>query len=62
MAIDAKSVVTFERQPLVAEMKFLISVLPPEGTYQNNVDALLAHGHLVKKGMFKFLKDGLVIK
>ncbi len=40
---------------------FEISALPPEGTFQ-----MLTHfsiyGHLVKKAMFKFLKDGLVLK
>ncbi len=45
MAIDAKNVATFEKRPLVAELKFKmsqielffihsISALPPEGAFQ----------------------------
>ena len=44
VAIDIKSVLTFENCPLVAENTFNM------------------YGHLVKIAMFRFLKDGPVVK
>ena len=72
MSIDAKSVITFEKCSLVAELKskmlqngrlshFSISALPAEGAFE-----MLTHFHhlwpLGQKVSYSFLIDGLVIK
>ncbi len=72
LAIGTKSVLTFKKCPLVAELKLKIlqngrfSHFQFQLCHQRALFKCLhifsIYGHLVKKATFKFLKDGLVVK
>ncbi len=76
VATYARNMLTFEKYPLMAELKlkmshglvepfymFSISAMPPEGTFQRSIHFYhYTYDHSFKRGTLRFLNDGLVVK